>query len=234
MVSWYACFFSIKFWQYFFMNAFATYLYAMFFQQYDKAGHGVTSTWIRVATCPIAAVLYDLLGFRVVHTMLMLLNISIGIVGLTTSLEEQETFGDTIQTVYRLSAAVQTGLFVIYLSSVPRTFGIKFGCVALSFVLLSRVSITIIANIAQDISLNQGMIASLVLSSFALIIGMFFRPTLDIERLIQKQLVTFQDFGFNDLPMNYSKATSLHSINSLFTKDESGHESDNQFNLNQG
>lgn len=87
LVSWHACFSSLRFWQYFFMNAFGTYLYSAFFNHFDKAGHGTTSTLIRMATCPIAAVMYELLGFRITHSMLMILNIVIASIGLSIDLE---------------------------------------------------------------------------------------------------------------------------------------------------
>lgn len=144
MVSWHACFYSVRFWQYFLMNALGCYMYFAFFSLFDKAGHGTTSTYYRMLTCPVIAVLYEVLGFRIVHSLLMFLNIAIGVLGLTKDFDDANVES---RILYRLSAIVQTGQFILNLAAVPQTFGIKFGCVVLCFVSIGRVLIIILANI---------------------------------------------------------------------------------------
>lgn len=77
----------------------------------------------------------------------MILNIAIGVVGLIVRSPEEYIKDKTTETLYHMTTIVQTGQMIINLAAVPRTFGIKFGIVALCLVLLARVLVIFIITI---------------------------------------------------------------------------------------
>lgn len=82
------------------------------------------------------------------------------------------------------------------ITSVPKTFGIKYGTLVLSLVLMSRVVCGLVAiSIGHHVGPTGIVIIGLITTLIAQVIVHFFSEKLDIENLMKRKLVVFQDFG---------------------------------------
>lgn len=86
------------------------------------------------------------------------------------------------------------GQKLLTMTSVPKTFGIKYGTLVLSLVLMNRVVCCLFV-IGLKMEATGIVILSLVMTIVALIIAHFFSEKLDIDNLRRRNLVVFQDFG---------------------------------------
>lgn len=76
----------------------------------------------------------------------------------------------------------------------PKTFGIRFGCVVLCLVLTGRIMVLlVILAIPSDpwVIFGVGLASSLA----AILICVFFKEKLDVRSLIRHRVIVFQDFG---------------------------------------
>lgn len=79
---WYACVYSQRFWQYFFMNFFGTFVYYTFYSEYADIGKGQASRIVKVVSCPIIGYCFARFGYKPGFLGLMVLNCAIAITAL--------------------------------------------------------------------------------------------------------------------------------------------------------
>lgn len=140
-------------------------------------------------TCPIIAVLHHRFGYRSVFKALMVLNCSMAI--LAFAIGENDGVDTSLDRVlYYVTIVGDSGQMVMTIASVPKTFGIKYGCVVLVFVLTSRVfvmlSILVFPHSAFSI-----YIAGIVAAIIAFGIAHFFQEKLDIKNMVERKMVVF-------------------------------------------
>lgn len=79
---WYAFIYSQRFWQYFMMDLFGALTSDAFYRDWRRSALGWVSNLISCITSLVVGVAYAKLGFRCMFTILMLVNISIGIISI--------------------------------------------------------------------------------------------------------------------------------------------------------
>lgn len=117
--------------------------------------------------------------------------------------------------IHRITNSVESGIFVLMSVASPRTFGIKYGCLAMSFVQFGKFFGSLLVLLLGD-QIERLDIASLASSILALLICItLFKETLDIKTLQSRRLVIFQDFGIevDYEKLNYSINSSRRSSN---------------------
>lgn len=89
-----------------------------------------------------------------------------------------------------LISCVDIGLQIILATSVPKTFGIKYGCIVFSIIQISRIIVGLIVVLTPENRLSQFLL-SLLSSLVAAFICIFFRETLDVANLYKRKLIIF-------------------------------------------
>lgn len=95
---------------------------------------------------------------------------------------------------YFIFIIIEESNFVLSVSAVPRTFGIRYGSSVLTLVLCSRIYTLILASLP----IAPGPMLAVILSAniVALVICFFFKEELDIGRMVDRGKITFRNFGF--------------------------------------
>lgn len=149
---WYAFIYSMRFWQYFFLDLFGGFLGLTFYRDFGRAGEGAESDLIKFGSSIIIGYSYAHLGFRTVFIILILINIVIGvsaiIVNNKTTDDDHYEFDKRNNTslliLYRIMEVVDSGKTVLIASSSPRTFGIRYGSLVMCFIFLGDIISSIV------------------------------------------------------------------------------------------
>lgn len=120
--------------------------------------------------------------------------------------------------LYRASIFIDVGLQILTIASSPRTFGIKYGSLVMCFILTANGPAHIIFLLVKPNPILIYSIGLVFCIASMLICLLCFRETLDINFLIKKRLVIFEDFGLKmgSENLNYSKkqtATVCSTVN---------------------
>lgn len=212
--DWYGFVYSTRFWQYFSMNSFATFMKCVFYRDIGRAGLDWRSNVISSASVIVFGLLFARLGFKWPFGIIMGANIIIGVFSIVIELIDPGPNGEKYHhlqlILYRFIEALGAGETVLIVASTPRTFGIKYGSLVMCFVQLGHICSLVLALLIEKkaVILNT---AGIITSFIALIISScLFRETLDIFKLLKKRQVIFTDFGIKIDP-NYSPINSFIS-----------------------
>lgn len=142
LASWYACFYSKRFWQYFLMMLLGNLQCTIFDRDFGRDGSREDVKAIQLVTPIIISFLFTKIGFRHVFNFLMLINIAIGVVSIALFAtgdrpfrhNENSSYPWTLYIIYRFSIAIEVGIKIVMVSSCPWTFGLKFGSLAMCFI----------------------------------------------------------------------------------------------------
>jgi hypothetical protein len=181
MPKWYSCFFSFRFWQYFFMIFLNSFVYFDYAFKYGKIGKGNHSMIIRMFTSLIVGFLYAKLRYKLVYQLFILINFAV----LLVSVIFLENMNPSLaQFLYRTTIVADTGAFVISFASVPKIFGIRYGCIVLCFVLVSRELSNLFVLILPRDDSKLNIVIAFACLFVGLLISIRFREKLDIKHLV--------------------------------------------------
>lgn len=193
-----ACLYSIRFWQYFFIDMLCSVLY---FDSYiiihdtielKSSYHHI----LKALTCIVSGYIYSMFGYKRIMMVLTLILcfLSFFILKLKDKTQEKDhvlTWQDNM--AYFIFIIAEETSLVISATAVPRTFGIRFGASVYCLVLSSRIVTLIVAKFSLNITVM--FVTGLCANIAALIICFFFKEELDIGRLVERGLITFRNFG---------------------------------------
>ena len=189
-----AIFYSLRFWQYYLINflAHVSYYQAIAVFQPDNTNYG---DWaFKAFVCLLTGFVYQKFDFKV--PMLIVLMINCVLCGLNYSFDTAIPTSETkmIKFCYFVSDKVS---WVVQVSSIPRTFGIKYGAVVLAIVLSGRILTYILVHYLIPDEPGLFLITGLASNIIAMITTFFFVESLDIVGLVDRGLIVFKDFGIS-------------------------------------
>lgn len=97
--------------------------------------------------------------------------------------------------MFYISTFINTAIDTMTIAAVPKTFGIKYGCLILGIIqtsdMISQILVLLVSRNNNVVMFVIGFLSSIV----ALVICFFFQETLDVQNLQKKRMVILADFG---------------------------------------
>lgn len=157
---------------------------------------------VKAVTCLIVGYIFSLVGYKKI--MIPLLILQIGFIStIAFSNKESHFYSHLFNGAFYFYIIVREANFIVTVSAVPKTFGIKYGSSVLCLAECALFIPLLISILIQD-SETVKYIICIVLNIVALIICFFFpiNEMLDIGPMVDRDLIIFKNFGLVDETTN--------------------------------
>jgi hypothetical protein len=175
------------------MNYFTVFIYFQSYYIFHQTGKHPT-TWIfKGFTCLVVGYIYSIIGYKKTLLPLLACNIILSFILLYITDHPSSRY---VILSYLIFILVEETQLVITVSAVPQTFGIKYGSIILCIVLCGRIlALVTIYYLPKNkwVLFTTGIVTQVL----AFLICLNFKEMLDINQLVARKCIVFNNFGIS-------------------------------------